>query len=382
MGFTATLALAGVLVYVFWPGPDLREGSEPLGDVTVDVGNRTPTAYLIVYRVENRAGDSVVVSTERLLVRRPFEAVSTRLTGPPPGGKEQSRTVSAFARLKNDQLTLAAPPSPASLDRRTDAFFPEAVKAGYAEEREARRVAGRRCRVYRMAGGAGAAGLAPVAEAEDTYTDVCVDEAGLVLEEVGVVGGELLTRRLAARVDESPEIPDGSFEAGEPTLDVRQGGGSVCQLAPGSRPPEAFWELRKPPEGFTHRGRYTVVPPQTGFDDPTQRQGLVAFTSDVWRRGSDVLVVEQGGTLGGSAPFEEDPDAQGVRLGALGRGQLVYGSSSAEVRVLRKGGRFVRVLGTIPPSRLVTAGRSLNEEKGGELRFVGECPQKGGLRPT
>lgn len=372
--FAATLALAGVLVYVLWPGPNLREASEVLGDVAVDVGARTPTAYAIVYRVENRAGDTLVVSSERLLVRRPFEAVSVRLEGPPPGTKEQSRTVNAFARLKTEQLTLAVPPSPASLDRRLDVFLPEAVKAGYAAEREARRVAGRSCRVYRMAGAEGAAGLERVAEAGDTHTDVCVDEAGLVLEEVGVVGGDLLTRRLATDVDEDPDIPDGSFDAGEPTLEVRQGGGAVRRLTPDSRPPGTFWELPEPPEGLAHEGRYSIVPPQTGFDDPTQRQNIIAFASDVWRDGIEVIIVEQGATLGGTAPFAEDPNAQRVEVGDLGRGQVVYGSASAEVRVLREGGRFVRVLGTLPPSRLLAAARSLQEVEGGELVFLEEGP--------
>lgn len=374
MGFTATLALAGVLVYVFWPGPDLREGSEPLGDARVRVASRTLSSYGIVYRVESRAGGAVVVSTDRLVVRRPFEARSQNRSGPPPGGKEQSETVNALTRLKTGRLTLAVPPAPASLDRRPDAFFPEVVKAGYASEREVRRVAGRRCRIYRMAGDAGALSLAKAEKATDTYNEVCVDEAGLVLEEIGVTDGKLLTRRLAVEVDEDPDIEDGSFDPGEPSLEVRQGGGAVRQLTPDSPAPGTFWELGAPPEGFEHRGRYSVVPPQTGFDDPTQRQRLIAFASDVWVDGVDVLIVEQGATLGGTAPFAEDPNAQRVRVGELGRGELVYGFASTEVRVLRDGGRFVRVFGTLAPSRLLAAARSLEEKEGGTLVFLDERP--------
>lgn len=371
-GAAAVLALAGTLVYVLWPGPDLREGSEELGgaDVAVDVGSRPPSSYRIVYRVENRAGGRTIVATETLLVRRPFEALSVRTSGPPPGKKEDNRTVNGFGRLRNGDLILAVPPATAALDRRLDTYVEAAAKDGFAGAREARRVAGRRCRVFRLSAPGGIEGLVPVREIEEDYSDVCIDAAGLVLEEVGVVGGEPLNRKVATRVDEAPDVAEGSFDVGDPTLDVRQGGGSVRQITLSSRPPGTFWELRAVPEGFTHDGRYTVVPPQTGFDDPTQRQRLIAFTSDVWRNGVDVLIVEQGATLGGSAPFSEDPKAKRVGVGALGRGQLVYGPSSVEVRVLREGGRFVRVTGTLRPSELLRAARSLEEVEGGELVFL------------
>lgn len=372
----ATLALAGVLVYVLWPGPNLREGSGELGGaaVSVDVGSRPPDLYRIVYRVENRAGGQMIVGTETLLVRRPFDALSVRKAGPPPGAKEDNRTVNAFGRLRQGELVLAVPPATAALDRRLDTYVRAASKDGYVQPRETRRVADRPCRIFRLSAPGGIEGLERVRDIEDTYTDICIDAAGLVLEEVGVVEGKLLNRKLATGVDDDPEVPEGAFDTGDPTLDVRQGGGSVRRVTLASRPPGRFWEMREAPEGLGHEGRYTVVPPQTGFDDPTQRQRLIAFTTDVWRDGTDVLIVEQGATLGGSAPFAEDPNAREVRVGALGRGQLVYGPSSVEVRVLRDGGRFVRVTGTLEPSELLRSARSLEEVEGGDLEFLDEGP--------
>lgn len=370
----ALAALVGIGVWVFWPGPDLRAGSEVVADGPASIAARTPSSYRIVYRDESRAGGELVVSTQTVSVRRPFEARVEARSGPPPGGKRVALTANAFARVKTERVVLATPPGPAPPDRRPDAFFAEAEKAGYAEQREARRVAGRRCRVYRLAGEPAAPTLAPVAEAKDEYTEVCIDEAGIVLEEVIFFEGKLLSRRVAERVFEEPELSDDLFAVGDPSLDVRQGGGSVRELAADSRPPEKFWEPVAPPKGFEHMGRFTVVPPQTGFDDPSQRNRLVAFTSDVWIDGNNIVVLEQGSTLGGTEPFGADPHARRVRVGALGRGELVYSFTSTQVRVRLEGGRFVRVFGTVPPSRLLAVARSLEEKEGGSLVFTDDAP--------
>jgi hypothetical protein len=160
--------------------------------------------------------------------------------------------------------------------------------------------------VYRT-GGEGASGsLVRLGRSPKSFTDICIDEAGLPLEQVAFTEGKLVTRRLAVLVDESPRLMKAMFSTGKPSVAPRQGGGSVRPVDPSSRPPGDFWELTAPPEGFERRGRYVVVPPQAGFDDPAQRAGIIAFTSDVWVRGIDVVVLEQGSTLGGTPPFGAD----------------------------------------------------------------------------
>ncbi len=363
-------ALAGVVVYVLWPGPDLRKGSEELGAGMVRVTERTPDSYRIVYRLESRAGDELVVSTERVWVRRPFESRIEAWTGRPPGTKRTSTTVNAFARIKFNQATFAVAPAPAPQDRRVEDVLSEAERAGYVDVRERRRVAGRTCSVHRIAGEGGSGSLERLESEPKTYTDICLDEAGLALEEASVVDGKLLTRRLAVEVDETPKLTDRLFRAGDPEMKVRQGGGSVLEVDPESRPPGTFWELRDEPRGFERKGRYAVIPPQAGFDDPTQQPGIITFIADVWVRGIDVVVIEQGGTLGGRDPFAKDRNAREVRVGDLGRGEVLYGLRTSEVRVLRKGGKFVRVVGTLEPSRLLTLARSLEERPGGELVYL------------
>lgn len=357
------LALAGLGVWLFWPGPDLRRGSVEVGDA-VDVASRRPASYRIDYRVESRAGGTLVVSTERVWVRRPFEArVEVRA-----GGRRLSLTVHSLGRLKLDRATFGVAPAPASPDRRPDAYLLDAVEAGYAEARESRRVAGRTCRIFRTWGPASGP-LEKVGTAAPEHRDQCFDEAGLLVEDVTFDDGALVNRRVAMRVTEAPPVDDELFETGEPSAPVRQGGGSARKLRAGSRPPGAFWEVPRAPDAFEYQGRYTVIPPQTGFDDPVERGRVVAFTSDIWVDGADAIVLEQGASLSGPAPFARAPQGIDLRFGELGRGQLVYNPTSAEVRVLLGGGRFVRVFGTVRPSVLIDVARSLEEVEGGEIVF-------------
>jgi hypothetical protein len=371
----AVVVLGAIVAYVLRPGPNLRVGSEEIAEGSIDVASRTPSGYRLVYRVESRAGDEVVVSTERVWVRRPFESRVESWTGAPPGRRRTNTTVNAFARINTGRAVFAVPPAPAPQDFRLDSNLTEAERAGYVDPRERRRVAGRVCRVYRWGAEGGSGSLSRLDEDEPgEYTDSCFDADGLPLEVVTYVDGKLLTRSIVTQVEEGPRLADRLFGVGDPTLEVRQGGGSVLRVEPDSRPPGDFWELGEAPRGFERDGRYAVIPPQAGFDDPTQRAGIVTFVSDVWVRGRDVIVVEQGGTLGGRPPFQADPNARKVSAGDLGRGDLAYGLRTSEVRVLLEGGRFVRVHGTVAPSRLLAVARSLEKVEGGDLVYIDEIP--------
>jgi hypothetical protein len=370
----AVLALTGIVVYVLWPAPNLRVGSVSVGDGSVRVAVRTPRSYRIVYRSELRTAGELTVTTERVWTRRPFESRLETWSGPPPGRKRLSVTVDALGRLNTGRAVFAVPPGPAATDRRPDVFLHDALRAGYAQARERRRVARRVCRVYRIGGDPGTDSLKPMRRVRRDYTDVCIDEAGLVLEEVGIVRGELTSRSIAVDIDEHPRLRKGLFRIGKPSIPAIQGGGSVRSVDPHSRSPGTFWEAPSAPAGLKHKGRYAVVPPQTGFNDPTARGRIVAWVSDVWARGPDVLVVEQGGTLEGADPFAADRNASRVRVGALGRGELAYSLRSSEVRVKLRGGHFVRVIGTLAPSRLLAFARSLEKRKGGALVYLDKGP--------
>jgi hypothetical protein len=360
--------IAGVVTYVVWPGertlsfPTVPSTALPPG--RVDVAQRVPMSYRVVYRDDVSSGGEVTSSTDEVLVRRPFDAsVTTRL----PTGQKTS-TVFAFSRYSVRGQVLNLPPGHPDPDLRPDASIREAISDGYATQRGRRRVAGRVCRVFRVDADPRASSLPRVHADATTYTDVCVDEAGLALQEDSYDGGDLVTRRVALRVDERPEIEARAFDLPRSHLDPSQAG-SIRTLEPDSRMPGGtFWELASEPDGFTALGRFAVVPPgQSGFTDPTQRGSITVFVSEVWTRGPDVFVVEQGATQGGT-PFERDPNARSVSIPGVGTGELRYSLGSSEVRIRTSAVRFVRIRGTLPPSRLLALARSLEPKPGGPLR--------------
>src|SRR3954453_2903131 len=224
---------------------------------------RTPPAWHIVYRLEER-GD--VVSTDRVWVRRPFDSRLETWSGPPPGRQQGSEQVATFGRRiqraskGGNAQTLALPPGVPASDVRIESVLNDAVDSGLMQRREVRRVAGRDCQVYRSGNLLNAGALHPATENE--HADSCIDEAGLVLEELLWGDGRFISRRVAVSVEEPPSLPDQLFAVPETPIAVKEGGGSVRPLVPGSRPPGDFYELDSAPAGFQLRGRYSVIPPQ------------------------------------------------------------------------------------------------------------------------
>lgn len=393
----AVALVAGVLVLRGGDGDD-DAGTHPSPDHTqaigrdgsVDVGDgqasrpieivRSPASFRITYRLEElgTGGRSVDVSTDVVSVRRPWESRLDTKKGAPPGGDVLSSQVAAFARRSTvpeagngEPSTLELAPAIPASDVRAAPVLAAALEHGVVERREVREVAGRRCQVYRS--GASLAATVYTKPTDDEYGDTCVDEAGLVLEEVLVFAGRATFRRVATTVEEDVALTDDLFAVQGGSIAVRDGGGRVRRLQEDSFPPGEVLVLPAPPEGFTHQGRYSVVPaqPENFGDDPTRAANRRAGTVDVWVHGIDVLVLDQGGTLYGAEPFTIDPTRPAVDLGGVaGTGELLLGGLGAEVRSLRGNGKYVRVYGTLTPDELVDVARSLQVIQGNELRFA------------
>jgi hypothetical protein len=353
--FTAAMLFAVVAAgsWALRPRTDPRAGSVVVDGVSVEVGARVPHAYRIAYRTETFSGAGPAVSRSTTIVQRPFAS-------------RVGDSVESFARHAERGSSFWIAPGPPAADRRPDAVIEEGIEDGYLLARETRRVAGRVCRVFR-AGGSSVASSLPRLETAKEMTDVCVDEAGLVLEEVTFADDEITRRTVATSVSERD---DGErIKAPKPRGDARQVG-SVIELEPDSRlPGGTFWELEDGPKGFEPIGRYSVVPAgQPGFSDPMSRTTVITFVSEVWTRGPDVFVVEQGATQGADA-FGRDPNARRVKAGKLGTGELRYSMLASEVRFDTGGTRFARVRGTLPPSELLAIARDLRGRPEGPLRI-------------
>lgn len=339
-----------------------------------------PESYRIDYRVEGYGGDDPIVTSDRLWVRRPFESRLEVFPGPEPEGDPDAVQVGelgAFAADGSDadRVVVAAPPGPPASDVRVAAALSASLADGRVELRERRQVLGRTCQVIRSAA-VFAAGELARGDAED-HADTCIDAQGLVLEELVVSGGEPLLRRVAIDVQVDPPLDGVSFDLGDPTVPVDQGGGFVAETEPDSRQPGVFYESR-PPEGFRRLGRFLVVPPQhENFTDITRRPLRLTFVSDVFVSGADVVVLDQGGTLGGVEPFS-DLTGVAVEVEGLGAGFLRYESAGAVVVVPRPDGKFLRARGTTTPGVLLSVLERLEQVEGGELRLQADDQRGGG----
>ena len=307
-----------------------------------------PESYRITYRVEEDGGEE---TREVLTVRRPFDSrIETDDVVEIATLGRSSRQADSGGRL-----AVAIPPAVAPGDARV-----EHVLGSDLLRRGGRKtIAGRECQVFRTGQ---SLRLVELVAGDDV--EVCIDEAGLVLEERG--GGRT---RTATEVELDV---DDTFDVGQRTIPVLDGGGAVQPLTDDSRPPGTFWELGEDLP-LPHEGRYAVVPPQPdAFSDATLRGRRVATMTDVLTDGLDLVIVDRGGTLEGIDVIVDEDDAERVDLGDLGKGSLVRTSFGAEITVELEGGRFVRVSGTLAPEELVAVARGLHEVDGGELTPVGE----------
>ena len=350
-----------------------RAGSEVRPDADDVAIERAPATARVVYRVETGGGASISVVTDTLSSRRPFESRLETRSGPPPGTGEPTARVGWFLHTatvssSTPSIVQVAPGLPPT-DLRLDVALEEAVERDLVERREVREVAGRACQVYRSRDTLAAPVRAP--ERRD-FVDTCVDEAGLVLEEVVTVEGTILTRRVAVDVEEDVVLDDSLFTADGTPASVAGGGGSARKLKGGSMPEGEFWVLDTPPAGFEHAGRYSVVPPQPenfSPEDPTREGFRRAAVVDVWRRGVDIITVEQGGTLQGAEAFEPVAGAPPIGVPPFGDGELILSGAGVELRVKRDGGRYLRVIGTTPVDELLSVAASLRATQGNTLEF-------------
>lgn len=362
------VALGALFVIAPWSSDDdgPRAGSDDLGTGSPLELRDVPVAYQITYRVQ----DGSSATAERLTVQRPFDSRLETWTGSRPAGEPATTEIASFGRTsrttaEGQRLAVAVPPGLASADVRLDGVLDRAVEQGVLDAREQRRVIGRTCQVYRTGQSLRLVELkAPTATA---FVDVCIDDSGLVLEEV-----DGARRRIATDLDLSPEITDETFDVGDRTVSVSQGGGVVAEMSENSRPPSAFFELGDDLP-LDRIGRYAIVPPQPeAFTDPMQRGRRVAGLADVLAEGPDVITVERGGSLGGGDVIGPLEGATEVDLGELGTGKLVLTSGGGELSVAQGRGRYVRVSGTVSVAELTAVARGLHEVDGGTLTPVGE----------
>jgi hypothetical protein len=374
----AGVTAVGIGAYQFLTEPEKpalgRAGSVLVPGAPRLTIRRVPMSYRIVYRVESLSDRETAVSTEDVHVGRPFDSRTEARVGAPPGSARQAVQVTSFGALEtlagdtSQPLIIQTVPDLAAADVRADVDLPELEAQGLTIRREVRRIAGRPCQVFRFGESILSGAIKPYAAGSASFADECIDEAGLVLEDLWVTNGTRTRRKVATSVREG-DAPNVAIKG--PFVEPKQGGGAVKPVDPASHSIGETYDLPAP-AGFTYRGRWAVVPPQPiDPNDPNGRSRLVAGTADVWVRGADVVILDQGGTLGGGAPFADDETAPAVEAGAAGRGRLVLGLRMNQVRVLVGGGHYVKLLATLPSQDLRNLASTLVKLTGGTgLRYL------------
>jgi hypothetical protein len=272
---------------------------------------------------------------------------------------------------------METPPAVAPFDVRLDVVAAEAQRAHLVRPTGTRTVAGRACAVYRSRQSLNAVDLAGTPTTAD-HVDTCIDAKGLVLSEQRVADGKVTQRREAIAVNIGADAANHRFATVGDHIPLKNGGGRIVGVTDDSRPPSAdYWSLAEPPSGFHHAGRFAVVPPQpkagvTNGQDPT-----VTEMADVYLRGADVVVIEQGETIGGVA-FSPSTTGEPVDAGKLSDGRMVLSARATTVSALASGKKyFVRVSGTLRPDDLLTIARRLAPTAPGTLVTVPDLTSDG-----
>ena len=349
------------------PG-DVRDGSTVL-ERSTRLSITPVDEYRIVYRVDDYAGGTTVTTTEEVRIRRPFDSRVQRSTGAPPGEDVTSVQLTRFGRLavptgEDVSLTLDVPPDLAGNDFRFDIGLDDLVADDLMDAREWREVADRPCRVHRVAEPITGSVPTKADAGGDDYADLCIDEDGLLLEELWVTDGRVLRHRLAVEVDDSSGLDDALLADPSSPLSTDQGGGALVALDPASAPQGRSWRLPVAPDGFTLTGRYSVTPPRAGAQPIATP--VVSSLVDVWTSGPDIVLLEQGG---GEEALPRSDGARSVELDldAVEKVEAHPGVRMNEIRLYTELG-VVRVRGTLAEDALVDLARTLEITTGDGLR--------------
>lgn len=224
-----------------------------------------------------------------------------------------------------------------------------------------RTVAGRDCQVFR--------------KSESEY---CVDGAGLVLVSATAKRVDIVEKVTLLATSPDPSSYGAALAAGFTDVEL----GSLRPVSDTSSPPKATdYALADAPDGFTHVGRYVVVPLSNAIL-ARDSYAIAAGTVDVYVRGADALIIDRGGRLDTGVLTDEDlgtmHDVTNVALGDLGEAEVGTSGNGpfgyGEVRARPAKGRYVVVAGTLPTAQLIEIAKSLRSSPGTDLQYLDGRP--------
>ena len=294
-------------------------------------------SYRVVYEVVT--DDGSVASTEERTVQRPFDSdIVVRDASGSVTSERASRAGLLATRSDGAEWVLIDVPfSPATGDTRLDRFG-----AVVTEERGTDDIGGRPCSVGRTT----FAGQAVAA------VDRCVDAAGIVLRETWLDADDEVIQTMTAMELEVGGISVGPMPSGV-RLPEADGNGVVRAVDDDEPIPFAEAFALDPGTGWELVGRHLVVPPVLELStSAVAAPADTAIVSDVWQRGPDLLVLDQGASKSGARPFGDADEIAAFSLPDLGDASLTADDRLAAVNVPLPDGGFLRLSGTVDPEDL------------------------------
>jgi hypothetical protein len=281
-------------------------------------------AFRIVYRVDDVAGSSPLVSTERVEVRRPFDSRVEQWEGPPPGTAMRSANVSNRDALwtldENGAVSFAVRRVPAVGSRGVSrAALDAAARSGNARVAGRETILGRACTrfVYRE----------PYKPAEPATpkerAESCVTSDGLLLKEAWTFAGKLARVVEAVEIAAPADLPDERFFVGQPLPETEVSRLASANLVVDEGSAPAGHLTARLPRGFVSSRKATASQPgAVGAPGQTFSQSYV--------RGTELVVVDQ--SVPPSSPAWDPREGDPIKLGTRG-GRIVFYADRVEVRM-------------------------------------------------
>lgn len=358
IGIFVALGLIGLGVFLLWPedSPDLSLHGRKLASKAPEQTFREPPAsYRVLYTADLGTGE---LFDQELLVRSPFDSsyrVGQAGSLDAPIFVVVRTATGLYDTSKGSTEITRATPALSDYAYRLDAVSADLLANGFFERRERRELNGEACTAYRTGASIDGGGMQkPTA---DAYTDWCVADDGLLLQEVRVVSGKLQLRSTATSVERDKALTDTDFPVPTDAATLDSGGVKVTEVSTSSAPVSPYWRPATVPSGWTLASRSRV---DVTKKDPDTEGPAVTKTSwvDVYRRGNAFVTVRQGGL--GEEPFVVDTTAAiDATAGPLGAAKLALGASGPTLVVADKDSRFVQLAGTVDVATLQSFAASL-----------------------
>ena len=351
------LVAAVITTVVMWPEPKVKleltapvieRQSPPLAIGTA------PNSYNISYRVQVISDTGAIENHfEQISIRRPFDDHVTFYAGETVTDTTEFEVInnlglSSTSSAGGEPQVQKGLPAAGKTDIRIDVTLDDLVKGGYFVAREQRRLLDRDCTVFRT-GRTVESNV--VAMATDTdYVDVCIDNAGLMLEEMAVNGGKVSLRVIASEVATEPEFAADVFTIEGAPLGTADGAPLLDEIDRATIPNANLLRLPTVPTGYEHKARYILREAPAA---EAAGEGVAATKDtyvDLYVNGTKTLVIQQGPTK--NEPQVDTTNAQPIDIGLLGSASLLLGVSGHAVITNPTGEWFIHLNGTMPAAEL------------------------------